>query len=166
MKNDPFAKIEKVVVNSGIGRLSQTANFADKVLPEVVAEFSSITGQHPMFAPAKKSIAGFKIREGTTIGLKATLRRRRMRDFLAKVLYTVLPRVRDFRGISNTAVDAHGNLTIGIKEHIVFPEVNMETVKVNFGMEVTVVPRKRVRETALEIYREIGVPFKKAETKK
>lgn len=166
MTKDAFAQIEKVVVNAGIGRLSQTANFSDKVLPEVIADFSAITGQKPMFCPAKTSIAGFKIREGNIVGLKATLRRKRMKDFLTKVVNVVLPRVRDFRGISVKGVDERGNLTIGIKEHIVFPEVNMETVKVGFGIEFTVVPRRRVREAALELYRAIGVPFQKQENKK
>lgn len=161
MEKNNFFQIEKVVVNAGIGRLSQTANFADKVLPEVIADFAAITGQKPMFCAAKTSIAGFKIREGITVGLKATLRRKRMRDFLAKVVNVVIPRMRDFRGIDEHAVDEHGNLTIGIKEHIVFPEVNMETVKANFGLELTVVPRKRVRASALALYRTIGVPFKK-----
>ncbi|MBI2075051.1 MAG: 50S ribosomal protein L5 [Candidatus Harrisonbacteria bacterium] len=166
MKTDVFAQLEKVVVNAGIGRLAQSPNFSDKVLPEVISDFTGITGQKPMLAPAKKSIAGFKIREGTVVGLKATLRRKRMRDFFSKVVHVVLPRLRDFRGISETAVDERGNLTIGIKEHIVFPEVNMETVKVSFGLEVTVVPRERKRAKALALYRAIGVPFKKQEATK
>lgn len=166
MNKDVFAQIEKVVVNAGIGRLSQTANFADKVLPEVIADFSAITGQKPMLCEAKKSIAGFKIREGNIVGLKATLRRKRMRDFLTKVANVVLPRVRDFRGISARGVDERGNLTIGIKEHIVFPEVNMETVKFGFGIEFTIVPRRRAREAALDLYRAIGIPFQKHENNK
>lgn len=163
MNKDVFAQIEKVVVNAGIGRLSQTANFSDKVLPEAIADFSVITGQRPMLCSAKKSIAGFKIREGNIVGLKTTLRRKRMKDFLTKVVNVVLPRVRDFRGIPMKSVDERGNLTIGIKEHIVFPEVDLETVKVNFGVEVTVVPKERKRASAMELFKAIGIPFQKQE---
>ncbi len=154
-------KIEKVVVNSGIGRLTQQANFSDKILPDVIKEFAEITGQKPELREAKKSIAGFKIREGMTVGLKATLRGSRMEAFLQKLIHVVLPRVRDFRGLDKKAVDEHGNLTIGVKENIVFPEISAEISRVSFGMEITIVPKLQKRESALEIYAEMGVPFKK-----
>lgn len=166
MKPDLRIKLEKVVVNAGIGRLSQTANFTDKILPEVIAEFSAITGQKPMLRGARKSIAGFKMREGNIVGLKATLRGKRMMDFISRLINSALPRVRDFRGLDSKAVDENGNLTIGVKEHIVFPEVNIETVKTNFGLEATIVPRLRNRDEALELYKQLGVPFKKQGHKK
>ena len=161
MNNELKIKIEKVVVNSGIGRLTQQANFSDKILPDVIKEFAEITGQKPELREAKKSIAGFKIREGMTVGLKATLRGSRMEAFLQKLIHVVLPRVRDFRGLDKKAVDEHGNLTIGVKENIVFPEISAEISRVSFGMEITIVPKLQKRESALEIYAEMGVPFKK-----
>ncbi len=158
--------IAKVVVNSGIGRLSQNPNFNDKVLPEVVAEFSVITGQKPALRAARESIAGFKIREGNIVGLMATLRGNRMADFFQKIISVVLPRVRDFRGVPVKAVDGNGNLTIGIKENTVFPEISAEQSKVNFGLQLTVVPKVQNRETAVELYKTIGVPFAKEAVKK
>lgn len=158
--------IEKVVVNSGIGRLSQNPNFNDKVLPDLIAEFSAITGQKPAIRPARESIAGFKIREGNIVGLSATLRGKRMADFLMKVISVVLPRVRDFRGVPVKAIDQGGNLTIGIKENIVFPEISAETSKVNFGLQLTVVPKIQNKAKAIEFYKSIGVPFAKETIKK
>jgi large subunit ribosomal protein L5 len=151
--------LEKIVVNTGIGRLSQTANFSDKVLPEVAAEFALVTGQKPSHRPARQSIAGFKMRAGTIIGLQSTLRRRRMADFLARLIHIVIPRVRDFRGISLNAIDRGGSLTMGIKEHIVFPEISGDVSKTNFGLQVTVVPKTRRREEVIALYRELGIPF-------
>ena len=120
-----------------------------------------MTGQKPVRRPAKKSIAGFKMREGNIVGIMVTLRGVRAYSFLQKLIHTVLPRVRDFRGVSLTGVDTNGNLTIGIKEHIVFPEMSAELSKVNFGLEATIVPKVPGREEALELYKEIGIPFKK-----
>ena len=162
MKKDEIKQqLDKVVVNVGLGRLSQQANFSDKILPDAVAELSAITGQKPLFAPAKKSIAGFKIREGNIVGLKCTLRGNRMMQFLNKFVNVALPRVRDFRGISKDSVDEGGSLTIGLKEHIVFPEISAETSKVAFGLEITVVPKEKRRDKAMELYAKIGIPFKK-----
>ena len=162
MKKDEIKQqLDKVVVNVGLGRLSQQANFSDKILPDAVLEFSAITGQKPLFAPAKKSIAGFKIREGNIVGLKCTLRGNRMMQFLNKFVNVALPRVRDFRGISKDSVDEGGSLTIGLKEHIVFPEISAETSKVAFGLEITVVPKEKRRDKAMELYAKIGIPFKK-----
>jgi large subunit ribosomal protein L5 len=161
MKENIYSKIEKVVVNSGIGRLSQQANFSDKLLPELESEFAAIVGQRGATKGARISIAGFKIREGNVVGIMATLRGARMELFLKKVINIVLPRVRDFRGIDAKGVDKNGNLTIGLKEHLVFPEVSPETSKVGFGLQLTIVPKVQKRAEAMELYKEIGIPFKK-----
>lgn len=154
-------KIEKVVINIGLGRLSQQANFEDKILPEIMSELASITGQKPVPTKAKKSIASFKTRIGQIIGLKVTLRGRRMFDFIERLVKIVLPRVRDFRGIDLKNIDKNGNLTVGIKEQVVFPEINQETSKINFGLESTIVARAKNKEEAIELFRLIGIPLKK-----
>lgn len=162
MKPD-LKQIDKVVVNVGLGRMSALTNFEDKLLPAVNEELSMITGQKAMERSAKKSIAGFKLREGTIVGLKTTLRRKKMEEFLKKTIHTALPRIRDFRGINDMAIDGAGNLTIGIKEHAVFPEIVPEMSKVNFGLEITVVPKLPIAKhaDAVAFYRALGVPFKK-----
>ena len=154
-------KIEKVVVNSGVGRRSQEDHFEDKTLPEIERDLANITGQKPSRRQAKQSIAGFKVRAGQIIGLKATLRGARMRDFLNKVINMALPRVKDFRGLNLTNVDENGNLNIGFKDQIVFPEIELEKTKINFGIQVTIVPKKKNREAAIDLYRSLGVPLKK-----
>lgn len=160
-------QIEKVVVNTGVGKLSTQPNFSDKVLPTIISDFSAITGQKPSERPAKKSISSFKLRQGTVVGLKATLRRQRMESFLSKVTKVVLPRVRDFQGIDPKNIDRAGNLTFGIKDHLVFPEVTPEASKTNFGMEITLVPKTpKTKEEAFNLYKELGVPFTKTEDKK
>jgi len=161
-KEELYKKFSKVVVNSGIGRLSSMANFGDKVLPEIEKEFGMIVGQKLAQRAARISIAGFKMRAGTVVGLMATLRGRRVQQFLEKVINVVLPRVRDFRGLDAKSVDGSGNLTFGFREHIVFPEINPEKSNVNFGIQMTVVPKNvKSREEALELYKKIGVPFKR-----
>lgn len=152
--------LEKVVVNSGIGRIAQQANFNEK-LPLMEKEFAMIVGQKPQERPARQSIAGFKMREGNIVGIMATLRGRRMLDFLMRMVNIVIPRTRDFRGIAFNSVDKEGNLTIGVKEHIVFPEMNGEVPKVNFGIQMTLVPKLRGRAKALELYKALGVPFER-----
>jgi len=150
-------------VNTSFGRLAAQPNFEEKVLPELIREFSLITGQKPSPRPAKKSISGFKLRAGTTIGLTATLRGKRMNDFLRKLNAVVLPRIRDFRGVSLRSIDRSGNISIGIKDHLVFPEVHPESTKINFGMEITIVaPGIKNREEAIAFYQNIGVPLQKA----
>ncbi|HEY4499752.1 MAG TPA: 50S ribosomal protein L5 [Candidatus Paceibacterota bacterium] len=157
-----YTQFEKAVVNIGVGRLSSQPNFEDKVLPEIQKELSTITGQKPSPRLAAKSIAGFKLRAGTVVGLKVTLRGERMVSFLNRLVRITLPRVRDFRGIDLKSVDKNGNLTIGIKEQVVFPEIVPETSRVNFGMEITVVPKVvKSREQVIATYRAIGIPFKK-----
>jgi len=153
--------IEKVVVNAGLGRLSQQGQFEEKILPEVQKEFAIITGQKASTRPAKKSIAGFKIREGQIIGLKATLRQKRMEDFMKRLINLALPRVKDFRGIDLTNIDESGNLNIGFKEQAVFPEIDTEKSKTSFGIQVTVVPRKKNRAVAIDLFRRLGLPLKK-----
>lgn len=162
-KNDlAVPKIEKIVINNGVGRLSQQPNFEEKILPEVMKEISLITGQKPVISRAKKSIAGFKIRTGQIVGLKTTLRGGRMFDFLDKLIRIVLPRLRDFRGIDLKNIDVNGNLNIGLKEQAVFPEINPETIKFDFGLEISVaVSGIKKREEAIELYRFLGVPLKK-----
>jgi len=154
-------RVEKVIINVGVGRLSQQASFNDKILPEVISAISTMTGQKPQTAPAKKSIASFKIRTGQTIGLKVTLRRNRMYDFLDRLVKIVFPRVRDFRGIDIKNIDQGGNLSIGLKEYLVFPEISSETSKVDFGLQIVIVSNAEKREEAIELYKLIGIPFKK-----
>jgi len=154
-------KLDKIVINVGIGRLSQQPNFEEKILPEVANELALITGQKPAVTRAKKSIAGFRTRAGQIVGLKVTLRKKRMFDFLERLSKIVLPRLRDFRGIKLSNIDAGGNLTIGMKEQVVFPEINPEISKINFGMEITIVSNVRDHDKAVELYRALNVPLKK-----
>ncbi|MBI1838693.1 MAG: 50S ribosomal protein L5 [Candidatus Colwellbacteria bacterium] len=154
-------KLEKIVVSVGVGRMRNNPQFEEKVLPEIVKELSLIIGQHPATRGAKKSIAAFKTREGDTVGLTATLRGKRMRDFLFRLTNIALPRVRDFRGVDTKSFDARGNLTMGIKEHTVFPEINPETSKFNFGMEITIVGKTKSKEEGIELSKTLGVPLKK-----
>ncbi len=158
---DDYKNLEKIVVNVGVGRLSSQPHFGDKLLPDLMQAVSTITGQKPAACLSKKSIAGFKLRMGTVVGLKTTLRGQRMKDFLSKIVNVVLPRVRDFRGIDPKIIDKGGNLTIGFKEQLAFPEVTLDTAKINFGLEVTMVPKVKNREKAVELYKSLGVPFKK-----
>lgn len=155
------SRLDKIVVNTGVGRLSATPNFEEKVLPEVVKELSLITGQKPAPRSAKQSISGFRLRQGTTVGLKVTLRGKRMIDFLNKLNSTVLPRLRDFRGIALKNVDEGGNLSIGLREQVVFPEIAPEHTKANFGIQITVVPKEKSRMEAIDLYRELGIPLQK-----
>lgn len=154
------ASLEKIVINVGVGRLSSQSNFNEKVLPEVIKDIAAITGQKPSPRPAKQSIAGFKLRSGTVVGLKVTLRGKRMQSFLKKLNSAVLPRVRDFRGIDLKKIDKNGNLSIGIKEHVVFPEIKADVTNVSFGMEITMVPKRiKNRDEAIILYRKLGVPL-------
>ncbi len=155
-------RIEKVVINTGFGRLVSglTKQEREKISQEIARDLSLISGQKPLFTKARKSIAGFKVRKGMVIGAKVTLRGKRMYDFLERLIYIALPRTRDFRGIDPGSIDKKGNLTIGIKEHIVFPEVSSENVKRIFGFELTVVTNAKTREEAEELYRLLGFPLK------
>ena len=156
LKND----LEKIVVALGFGKMKQNnQQFEEKIMPEIIKEVSLMTGQRPIITKARQSIAGFKIRQGDPVGLMTTLRGRRMRDFFEKIVNVVLPRVRDFRGLPLKNIDKEGNLNIGFRDQIVFPEINPETSKVNFGLQVTVVLQKKNREEAIAFYRQKGVPL-------
>lgn len=149
-------RIVKVVVSSGVGSAK------DKNRLQVVADrLARITGQKASPRPAKASIAQFKMREGDVVGYQVTLRGARMFDFLDKLIHIALPRTRDFRGISETAVDGMGNITIGIKEHTIFPETSDEDLKDVFGLAVTVVTTASSKDEALAFFKHLGVPFKK-----
>lgn len=152
--------IKKIVVNVGVGKMRTMQNFDDKVLPAIMEELALITGQKPATRVAKKSVAGFKSREGEVIGLQTTLRRAYMRGFLSKVIHLALPRVKDFRGLDLSNVDTHGNLNIGLREQFVFPEVSPEKSRVAFGMQITVVPETKNRALAIDFYRGLGIPLK------
>lgn len=153
--------LEKIVVDVGVGRASTQPNFAEKVLPQIEKDLGLIAGQKSQQRPAKKSIAGFKVRGGQTVGLKITLRRRKMVDFFARLIKIVLPRVKDFGGIGPTQVDDGGTLNIGIREQYVFPEIVPEQSPTAFSLGVSIVPRVRHREEAIKRYRELGVPLKR-----
>ena len=153
--------LEKIVITAGVGRASQQGGFEDKILPQIVHDLEMIAGQKPQVRRAKKSIAGFKLREGQIVGLRITLRQQKMVDFFDRFIRIVLPRVHDFRGIDPTSVDAGGTLNTGIREHYVFPEINPEESLVSFSLGVNIVPRKKgKREAALEWYRAGGVPLR------
>ena len=149
--------IDKVVINIGVG--DAIAN--SKALDDAVAELAAITGQAPVITKAKKSIANFKVREGMPIGCKVTLRREKMYDFLDKLMNISLPRVRDFRGVSDTSFDGRGNYTLGIKEQIIFPEIDYDKIDKVRGMDVVIVTTAKTNEEAKALLTEMGMPFKK-----
>lgn len=156
-------KVEKVVVNTGFGRtiFNKTSEEQKKTYKLIFDDLGSICAQKPILTKAKKSISGFKLREGMSIGAKVTLRGRKMYDFLERVIHIALPRFRDFRGIDLKSFDKEGNLTIAIKEHIVFPEVSPEKAKTIFGFEITVVTTAENREESIELLRFLGFPIKR-----
>ena len=150
-------KIEKIVVNMGVG--DALAN--SKNLEAAVSDLAKITGLKPIETKAKKSIAAFKVREGHKIGCKVTLRGKRMYEFLDKLISIGLPRVRDFRGLSSKSFDGRGNYTIGIKEQLIFPEINFDEVEKVRGMDIVIVTTAKNNEEAFELLKELGVPFRK-----
>ena len=150
-------KLEKIVVNMGVG----DATLNSKLLDAAVSDLEKITGQTPVITKAKKSIAGFKIREGQAIGCKVTLRGETMYNFLEKLIKIVLPRVRDFRGISSKAFDGRGNYTLGIKEQTIFPEIVYDEVVKVRGMDIVFVTTAETNEEALDLLKGFGLPFKK-----
>lgn len=155
--------LEKIVVSTGLGKLRQRPGFKDTIVPEIDKALSEITGQKASKTTARKSIAGFKLREGDVVGLKVTLRGKRMNNFLKRLVEVVMPRIRDFRGIDPKQIDTQGNLTIGIREHIVFPEINPDEVKMDFGLEITLVSSGKDKHKSYELFKSLGVPFKKEE---
>ena len=150
-------KLEKIVLNMGVG----DATTDSKYLEAAVKELEVIAGQKPIITKAKKSIAGFKLREGNKIGCKVTLRGERMYIFLEKLVKIALPRVRDFRGISRGSFDGRGNYTLGVKEQLIFPEVDYDTVIKTRGLDIVIVTTAKSNEEALELLSGFGLPFKK-----
>jgi large subunit ribosomal protein L5 len=158
-KNDfSVPRIEKVVVNVGIG--SVVASKDEKAQESIEKDLILITGQKPLVTLAKKAISAFKIREGMPVGLKVTLRGKRMYDFLSRLINIVLPRTRDFRGLNSKSIDGDGNLSIGIKEHLIFPEISQEDIRRIFGLEITMVTHIKDNAQALELYKLMGFPIK------
>ncbi len=153
--------VEKIVINAGVGRASQQPNFEEKALKDFRRDLALIAGEASQIRPAKKSIAGFKIREGQVVGLRTTLRDRKMVDFFERLITIVMPRVHDFRGIALSAIDHGGTLNIGFREQFVFPEINPEESPLSFSLGVNIVPQKKGRDAAIEAYRKLGVPLKK-----
>ncbi|MHC5247562.1 50S ribosomal protein L5 [Enterococcus sp. HY326] len=150
-------KVEKIVINMGVGDAVSNAKNLDKA----VEELTLISGQKPLITKAKKSIAGFRLREGMPIGAKVTLRGERMYEFLDKLVSVALPRVRDFHGISNKAFDGRGNYTLGIKEQLIFPEVDYDLVDKVRGMDIVIVTTANTDEESRELLTQLGMPFQK-----
>ncbi len=151
-------KIVKVSINVGVGRNTKDKAFVDSV----AGTLTRITGQKPIMTKARKSISAFKVREGQIVGVVATLRGERMYDFLDKLINVTFPRVRDFRGISEKIIDKTGNISIGFKEHLPFPEVKADEVDNVHGLQITISTTAKSREEGLELFRMFGFPFKKA----
>jgi large subunit ribosomal protein L5 len=154
-------KIHKIVVNMGVGAAVQD----QKILEEAVKELETITGQKANIRKARKSISNFKLREGVNIGAMVTLRRERMYEFLDRLINIALPRVRDFRGLSDKSFDGRGNYTLGVKEQIIFPEINVDKITRVLGMDITLVTTARNDNEAYELLQSFGVPFRKKEIK-
>jgi large subunit ribosomal protein L5 len=149
-------RLKKVVLNMGLGEAIQNI----KLLDSAAEELQIIAGQHPVITRAKKSIAAFKLREGMPIGCMVTLRRNRMYDFFYKLVNIALPRVRDFRGISGKAFDGRGNYSLGIKEHIIFPEIDFDKIDRIKGLNISVVTSAQNDEEGKELLRLLGMPFR------
>jgi large subunit ribosomal protein L5 len=150
-------KIEKIVLNMGLGQAIQNI----KIIDSAVEEMMSLAGQRPVVTRAKKSIAAFKLRTGMPIGVMVTLRRKRMFDFLNKLVNVALPRVRDFRGVSPKAFDGAGNYSLGIKEHIIFPEIDYDKIENIKGMNISIVTTAKSDEEGRELLTLLGMPFRK-----
>jgi len=151
-------RLEKVVINMGIGEGKDNP----KLLEAAVNELSLITGQKPVITKAKRSVASFKLREGMSIGCKVTLRGERMYDIMSKLINVALPRVRDFRGVSLRSFDGHGNYSLGLREQIIFPEINYDDVEKIQGMDIVIVTTAKTDEEAQELLRKLGMPFRAA----
>ena len=150
-------KVDKIVVNMGVGDAVQNS----KVLDNAVEELELITGQKPLVTKAKKSVATFRLREGMPIGAKVTLRGERMYEFLDKLISVSLPRVRDFQGVSKKAFDGRGNYTLGVKEQLIFPEIDYDKVSKVRGMDIVIVTTANTDEEARELLSNFGMPFRK-----
>lgn len=150
-------KIEKICVNMGLGE----ATVNPKIIDQALIELAQITGQKPKVCRARKSIAGFKLRKGVPIGVMVTLRRKRMYDFLARLIHVALPRVKDFKGLSRSGFDGRGSYTFGIADHTIFPEVDSSKVEKIKGMSITIVTTAETDEEAYELLKELGMPFRR-----
>lgn len=150
-------KVEKVIINMGVGDAVQNS----KLLDNAVEELAVISGQKPVITRAKNSIAGFRLREGMPIGTKVTLRGDRMYAFMQRLIRVALPRVRDFRGVSNKAFDGRGNYTLGVKEQLIFPEIDYDKVSKIRGMDIAIVTTSNTDEESRELLTQFGMPFKK-----
>lgn len=149
-------RVQKVVVNVGVGKIVKEGDKID----EIVSTIESITGQKAVRTKARKAISGFKVRENMEIGVKVTLRGKRMWQFIDRVINATLPRTRDFQGINVRAVDAKGNLNIGIKEHMIFPEISPEKVRHIFGLQITVVTNATSQKEGITLFKLLGFPLK------
>lgn len=150
-------KLEKIVINMGVGEASQDAKF----LEAATKDLEIIAGQKPVITKAKKSISGFKLRAGMAIGAKVTLRGENMYNFLEKLIKVAIPRVRDFRGLNNRAYDGKGNYTLGVKEQLIFPEINYDNVLKIRGMDIVFVTTAKTNEEAHALLSAFGMPFRK-----
>jgi large subunit ribosomal protein L5 len=148
-------RIEKVVINVGVGEAKQDY----KLMEAAVSELRTITGQQPLIKRAKKSVAGFKVREGMPVGCSVTLRGAKMWEFLDRMISLALPRIKDFRGVSPKAFDGRGNYNLGLKEQLIFPEIDYDKVSRVRGMNITIVTTAKTDEEALSLLKEIGMPF-------
>lgn len=153
--------LEKIVIDIGVGRMGQTPGFEEKGLVQVTRDLAEITGQAPQVRRAKKSIAGFKLREGQIVGLRVTLRRDKMVDFFERLITIVLPRVRDFNGLDPKNIDQGGVLNTGIREQFVFPEISPEHSPISFSLGINMVPKVKDRDASEAVFRKLGVPLKK-----
>ena len=150
-------KLEKISVNVGVGAATQDP----KIIDVISKNLEDIVGQRPVITKAKKSVSNFKLREGMKIGCKVTLRKARMFEFLDKLINISIPRIRDFRGVPDKSFDGRGNYTLGIKEHVIFPEINIDNVTKIFGMDITFVTSAKTDEEAYELLKAFGMPFVK-----
>jgi len=157
--SNPLAvpRVSKIVLSMGVGR----AKDDEKILAEAQSVLSAVSGQRPVVTTARRSVAGFGVRAGARIGCKVTLRRRRMYEFLDRLISIVLPRIRDFRGLSTDSFDGHGNYTLGVREHFVFPEVDPDSVSNVYGMDVTICTTAKTDPEALELLTLLGMPFRR-----
>ena len=150
-------KLEKIIVNMGVGEATQNS----KLIDAAMADLTLITGQKPLLRKAKKSEAGFKLREGMPIGAKVTLRKERMYDFLDRLVNVVLPRVRDFEGVPSNSFDGRGNYSLGLRDQLVFPEIDFDKVDKLLGMSITMVSSAKTDEEGRALLKAFGMPFKK-----
>lgn len=150
-------KLQKIVINVGAGEAINDAKYLDTVVENIGA----ITGQQPVKTKAKKSVSNFKLREGTPIGCKVTLRKKVMYEFLDRLINLALPRTRDFQGVPNKSFDGRGNYTMGIKEHTIFPEIDVDNTNRVHGMDITFVTNAETDEEAFALLKHFGMPFKK-----